>query len=340
MKLNEHNQEHLELIARYLANEMDENERANFEIDIALDPENTRLIDEMKREWTMIKRRKNSQEVNVEDAWNKLNSRLEAENLRPASSTVQRGVGSRSLLVYAAVLVGFAVIGATFLWFGNSEKIPQMVNVINEQKQGTIVKTLADGSIVYVGKQSNFGYPIKFSQNERKVELEGLAYFDIARNPAKPFIIETKDAYVQVLGTAFNVRSFRAKEFELIVERGKVRVTLKSDPSVSQVVVAGERLVINRSSLQKSQWTDDGSLAWRLGKMQFKDETLQNIIKVINRNYKSNITIADAQTASRRLTVTFDESSLSTITELICITLNLQCTKSGESLVLASSNEN
>ena len=54
MKLSENNIEHLELIAKYLANEMEENERANFEIDIALEPNNALLINEIKREWKML----------------------------------------------------------------------------------------------------------------------------------------------------------------------------------------------------------------------------------------------------------------------------------------------
>jgi Fe2+-dicitrate sensor, membrane component len=338
MKLNENNTEHLELIAKYLANEMDENERANFEIDIALEPSNARLINEMRREWKMLDKYNSRKEVNVDNAWEKLNARLEKESLVPQSEPQQRQLGSRRMLQYAAMLVGVAILGTASLWLMSKQEKPQMVSVNNAQGQSTMVRTLADGSIVYVGKQTAFEYPAKFSKTERKVELKGQAYFDVAKNPQKPFIIETKDAYIQVLGTAFNVKSFDQKAFELIVERGRVKVSLKKDPSVSQIVVAGEKLVIDNNNLQKSAWEDDGSLAWRLGKMQFKDETLQNIVRVINRNYQSNITIADAQTANRRLTVTFDENSLNTITELICITLNLQSEKRNNQIILSSTD--
>jgi len=334
MKLIENNTEHLELIAKYLANEMDENERANFEIDVALDPSNVKLINEMRREWKMIDRYSNRKNVNVNNAWEKLNARLEKDNLIPQSKPSYHRFGSRRMLQYAAMLVGVAILGTATFWAITKQEKVQMVSVLNAKGQSTMVKTLADGSIVYVGDQSTFEYPVKFSKSERKVELKGQAYFDVAKNPQKPFVIETDDAYIQVLGTAFNVKSYEQKAFELIVERGKVKVSLKNDPDVSQIVVAGEKVVIRKNSLQKSAWEDDGSLAWRLGKMQFKDETLQNIVRVINRNYHSDIVISDEQTANRRLTVTFDENSLSTITELICITLNLQSERKNNQIVL------
>jgi transmembrane sensor len=317
---------------------MDENERADFEIDVALDSSNARLINEMRRNWEMLGSYNNQKNVNASKAWEKLNERLHEENLVPPNAPLARSGGSRRMLQYAAMLVGLAILGAATFWAITRQEAPQMVSVLNAQGKNTMVETLTDGTIVYVGKQTTFEYPVKFSKSDRKVALNGQAYFDVAKNPQKPFIIETESAYIQVLGTAFNVKSYRPKEFELIVERGKVKVSLKSNPSVSQTVVAGEKMVISKNSLLKSAWEDDGSLAWRLGQMQFKDETLQNIVKVINSNYHSNITIADEQTANRRLTVTFDENSLSTITELICITLNLQSEKRNNQIILSSTD--
>ncbi len=338
MKLSENNIEHLELIAKYLDNEMEENERANFEIDIALDPNNALLINEIKREWKMLDSHNSNKRVNTNDAWDKLNTRLEEENLIPKAKSTKHSIVPRKMLQYAAVVAGIAVLGVTTFWATTKINKQQMVSVLNQQDQSTIVKTLADGSIVYIAQNTNFEYPIKFSKKERKVALNGQAYFDIARNPDKPFVIETENAYIQVLGTAFNVKSYESKTFELVVERGKVKVSLKKNPSISQVVVAGEKIVLGKNNLEKSAWDDDGSLAWRLGKMQFKDETLQNIVRVINRNYQSNIAIADEQTANRRLTVTFNENSLSTITELICITLNLESTKKDNQIILSPTN--
>ncbi|WP_047445441.1 FecR family protein [Alistipes sp. ZOR0009] len=338
MKLDEKNIQHVELIAKYLSNEMDENERANFEIDAALDPANAALITEMKREWNMLNNFEHKKKVDANKAWDKLSSRLETEKLIPNKEPSKSRFSTRLLLSYAAILIAIVATASGILWGINGKDNTQMVSVLNANNENTVVQTLADGSIIYLNSNTTFAYPQQFANNERKVTLKGEAFFDIARNPEKPFIIETADAYVQVLGTAFNIKSYAQNGFELVVERGKVRVTLKNNPSISEVVVAGERMDISQNQLQKSHWTNDGSLAWRVGKMQFKDETLQNIVTVINRNYNTSITIPEHEVASRRMTVTFDKNSVNDIVELVCLSMNLKADRQGAQTIL-SSNE-
>ena len=170
------------------------------------------------------------------------------------------------------------------------------------------------------------------------MELKGEAYFDIARNPQKPFIIETDGVIVEVLGTAFNIKTYDKDKFALVVERGKVKVSLKDDPSFSQIVVAGERMDLTNKLLVKSKWVDDGSLTWRIGRMQFKDETLQNIVRVINSNFNSKIAITNPEVANRKLTVTFENNSLKDIVELVCASMNLKATPVDGKTELTESN--
>lgn len=338
MKLDEKNIQHVTLITKYLSNEMDENERANFEIDAALDPVNAALISEMKREWKMLDKYSNKKKIDADKAWDKLSSRLDTEQLIPESPVQRPRFSTRRVLSYAAALVGVAAIASAILWGIKSTPAEQMVSVLNANSDNTVVQTLADGSIIYINNNTTFSYPKHFASDERKVALNGEAFFDIAHNPEKPFIIETDDAYVEVLGTAFNIKSYVKNGFELVVERGKVRVTLKSDPNTPQTVVAGEKMSISGDHLHKSQWVNDGSLAWRIGKMQFKDETLQNIITVINRNYDANISIPDAEVADRRMTVTFNNNSVNDIVELICLSMKLNYEHHGNQTILSNND--
>ena len=337
MKLDEQNKEHVALIAKYLANEMDENERANFEIDTALDPENAQLIANVKKEWIMLENSNRHKKIDTNAAWSKLSSRLEDENLIP-NQPAAKSLGFVRLLSMSAAAVVVAAIGITLFWNVTRESKSPMVSVLNANSHNTVVETLTDGSIVYLADNTTLSFPEKFSQKDRLVELKGQAYFDVAHNPQKPFIIETADAYIQVLGTAFNVKSYAPDSFELIVQRGKVKVTLKADEQISQVVVAGEKIVIDQQHLVKNRWVDDGSLSWRMGKMQFKDETLQHIITVVNRNYHASIVVPDQETANRKLTVTFHENSLETITQLLCVAMNLHQDKVGNDIVLVAND--
>lgn len=338
MKLNDQNS--IEQIAKYLANEMNENERANFEIDAALDRDSIVLINEMKKDWKMLDSYKNNKKVDTNRAWDKLNARFEQDSLIPTDQgNNNRKNNARMYMSIAAAFVGIIAIAASLVWGLKDNTSAKMVSVLNGVSGNTVVQTLNDGSIIYLNNKTSFSYPEVFASNERKVNLRGEAFFDITRNPQKPFIIETNDAIVEVLGTAFNIKSYEKNRFELIVERGKVRVTLKNHPEVSQVVVAGEQMNLSDNHLIKSKWVDDGSLSWRISRMQFKDETLHNIAKVINANYGSNITIPDAETSNRKLTVTFDNNSLNDILELICLSMDLKKTQVGDKIVISDANE-
>jgi ferric-dicitrate binding protein FerR (iron transport regulator) len=184
-----------------------------------------------------------------------------------------------------------------------------------------------------------FSFPVKFEENSRNVELKGEAFFDIMPNPEKPFIIETDEVLIQVLGTAFNVNTKNENSFELCVDRGKVKVTLKQDPSHEEFVVAGEKITASEHSLVKSKYTTDNSNVWYKQRMHFKDEPLQNIINVLNRNFNTTFVFDKKEIGNRKLTVTFHNETPETMTELICVTLNLKSQTLNGSVVLSENKE-
>jgi ferric-dicitrate binding protein FerR (iron transport regulator) len=108
------------------------------------------------------------------------------------------------------------------------------------------------------------------------------------------------------------------------VDRGKVKVTLKSDPSHSEMVIAGEKISSIKNILVKSKQTANDAAPWYKQRIHFKDETLQNIIHVLNQNFNTTFVLADNDIGKHRLTVTFLNETAETMTELICVTLNLK----------------
>ena len=94
-------------------------------------------------------------------------------------------------------------------------------------EQSTLVTTLEDGSIVYMGGETSLQYPEHFSMDKREVSLQGNALFDVTGNRERPFLIETEEVRIEVLGTMFHVKSDVGSTFELSVQRGKVKVALK-----------------------------------------------------------------------------------------------------------------
>lgn len=338
MKTDTDNPQNAAKLARYLSGEMSKAEMQLFELEISASEEDITSMEEMKKQWSALGKYKEPEPTDVHEAWNKLHSRLRNDNLVPAGQVSANSRLLPRLVKAAALLLLLLGIGAV-IYFTSRHTNPNMLSINTGNESNTLIKTLADGSVIYIAENSLFSFPERFEAGTRNVELKGEAFFDIASNPQKPFIIETSEAFIEVLGTAFNVKTENGTGFELIVDRGKVKVTLKSDPSGSQFVVAGEKITNVKNSLVKTKHSVSQATAWYKERMQFKDEPLQNIISVLNRNFNTTFVVAENEVGNRRLTVTFHNETAETMTELLCLTLNLKSQTINGSVILSEKKE-
>lgn len=332
MKLNNNNTRDFEIIAKYLSGEMSNVEVSQFEKQLEIFPENKIFVDEMKQKWEKIGNYQKTKEVDVNKGWQALYGRLDGEQLIPENKFVEHKLAPVWVKWAASIVVLLTIVSITFYSLQKDNTNLLSLQTGNESK--TLIQTLTDGSVVYLANNTTLSYPEKFSKDERKVNLKGEAFFDITPNPKKPFRIETDQVIVEVLGTAFNVKSENGNLFELAVERGKVRVTLKSNPSQSQIVLPGEKISTTDHQLVKSINDNRNYFSWRTHRMQFKDESLSNIVKVINKNYRTNIRLNSLDLGDRKLTVTFDNNSLNKIIELICLAHNLEQEVKSDSTII------
>jgi ferric-dicitrate binding protein FerR (iron transport regulator) len=340
MKTNENRQPDAETLAKYLSDEMSGDELSDFERENSVLDEDKISIESMKHKWSAMKEYKEPHAPDTLQAWNKLHARLGEEKLIPARNTEIKRWFMPSLLRVAAVILILMGVGVAIYLQVNRKSLVEMVELNTVNEANTLIKTLNDGSIIYIAQNSQFSFPKVFESDSRNVELKGEAFFDIASNPDKPFIIETDEALIEVLGTAFNVKTQNGKGFELIVDRGKVKVTLKKDPSHPEFVLAGEKINTVKNNLVKTKYIATNDHPWYKQRMHFKDESLQNIISVLNRNFNTTFVLAEKETGNRKLTVTFADETPETMTELICVTLNLKSQNINGSVVLSDNKEN
>jgi ferric-dicitrate binding protein FerR (iron transport regulator) len=257
-------------------------------------------------------------------AWKKLYTRLEQDQLIPDTVTDHRHrITPLALMAAAAVLILAVITPFVYRSYLRQPAAP-MIRIDTQNETATLIRPLTDGSLIYIARNSVFFYPVSFDRKTRKVELNGEAFFDIAPDPAKPFIIETRTAIFRVLGTSFNLQSNHTGSFELAVERGKVEVTLKADPARHTIALAGDKLTTLGNRLVRSKQIATGQYEWYKERMHFKDENLENIILVLNRNFNTNFALADDKTGKHKLTVTFQRETAETMAGLICTTLNLK----------------
>lgn len=277
-----------------------------------------------------IERKKNR----TDRAWNKLYLRLEQERLIPSREDEKL----RALplwkwgLAVAAVLALCIYSGISYF---TEDPSPDQTFLVQQNKElSTLVTTLEDGSIVYLGGETSLHYPEHFLPERREVMLQGQALFDVAGNKDRPFLIETNETQIEVLGTAFNVKSDGAAPFELSVQRGKVKVTLKKT-NQEVYVKAGETVILTSGKFHLDISKDNGQFARYLENMRFKDELLANILRVVNLHFSEKQLILSPELAERRLTVAFLNDSPEAVAELICLAMNLKCTREGNILKLS-----
>jgi ferric-dicitrate binding protein FerR (iron transport regulator) len=266
----------------------------------------------------------NTYRIDADKAWNILYSRLEKDQLL-TGETEQSHFRKRKLPLQWMAVAAAVCLGIIFsVFYFQQHKDNPLLVLKNKENSGALVATLEDGSIVYLAPNASISYPSAFTAKQRKVELDGNALFSVTKDKERPFVIETnKKVTIEVVGTIFAVRSSSGNPFELSVMRGKVNVCSNSDQTTVPVE-AGEIVHQYTGGLSKSKITDYKIFSRFTDKMCFKDEKLNNIVHAINTTFGSPVLITEESLNDRTLTVTFENNSVETMTELICAGLNLK----------------
>ena len=189
----------------------------------------------------------------------------------------------------------------------------------------TAQDTLPDGTTAFLNKKSSITYKFDKKTGTRKVALSGEGFFEVKHEEEKPFVIETEDAIVRDLGTAFNVKAYPDQDtIEVVVKEGLVQFYTKDDPGLN--LFAGETGIYSKrlKSFTKLQRADTNVFAYKTGVFAFHAVDLRSVIERVNEVYDARITLGSDKIADCRLTVSFTNEELETIVDIIAETLALQ----------------
>lgn len=172
----------------------------------------------------------------------------------------------------------------------NGEKSTQLAyNTLSNPKGSKVINmVLADGSKVWLNAGSVITYPIAFVENERSVSITGEAYFEVAHDASKPFMVYKDEVSVKVLGTRFNVNAFEddGEDIEITLLEGAVKV---KNGNVSSQLKPGEQARVGRQLKIMQQVNVDAVMAWKNGYFHFEDASLENVMERISRWYDVNV---------------------------------------------------
>ena len=197
------------------------------------------------------------------------------------------------------------------------------IEIIAPTGSRTVVQ-LSDGSEVHLNYGSKLKYPQNFNGNTRGVILLGEGYFNVVHNPEKPFIVKTGKLNIKALGTKFNVQAYPGEEFiaTTLVE-GKVLVDQTETNGNIKTIGAMEpgqhiNFNINSEVVSCTKGSVEKYIAWKDGKIVFKNESLVQVTDRLSRMYNVDFEIAD-NVKDYSYTVTFVDEPLFQILDLITI---------------------
>ena len=138
---------------------------------------------------------------------------------------------------------------------------------------------LSDGTIVYMNAKSRLHYPVAFYGEERKVYLEGEAYFEVTKDSLHPFVVQASNVTVRVLGTSFNVNAYPDREkMTTTLEEGKVQVVYGG---MENILTPGKQLIckLSTNEIEMREVDTEQFTSWKDGYYVFYKETLENIME-------------------------------------------------------------
>lgn len=263
--------------------------------------------------------------VSENDAWSRFQQRVGTNENTTRIVQLDTGISWRPILRIAAVFI--VLLGAAGAWFISQRGSRPLIVSSGEQIKQEV---LPDGSQITLNKQSTITYA--GNRKERKVQLEGEAFFNIAQDPGKPFVIKVNEVTVTVLGTSFNVKSTNGKT-EVIVETGAVEVTknhnsVQLKPHEKVVITAAENTPTKQSN------TDELYSYYRTQTFVCNNTPLWKLVEILNEAYGVNIVIANPEKRNLQINSTFTNSSLDSTLQVIGLTYEIAVEKQGSQIIL------
>lgn len=206
------------------------------------------------------------------------------------------------------------------------EKITIQNNHLVIPKGKTYQLLLSDGTRIWLNSETEITYPTRFVGNKREITLIGEAFFEVAKNKEKPFIVNANGMEVKVLGTSFNVSCYTAdKTISTTLIEGSVSVKTENKKTVT--ITPSEQFTYNRDNAKTDIRIVNTELftSWIDGKYIFKDATLEDIVKKLQRWYDFSVNYEDESLKYNHYSLIAErETNLDQLLEVISYTSNIK----------------
>lgn len=319
-----------EIKSRYIRGEASENEAKILLEWLEKNPEEQTAYYQEKDIWDSYAFVNNSQNYSSEEELLRLKRRIRFNTKK--SFSIPGPLKVAALLLFAFLsgwLVQFLVSNQ-----GTSDVVAEMREVV--VPNGQIHQLfLADGSRIWLNSGSKIDVPSVFTGNERKVSLEGEAFFEIAKDPEHPFKVEVKGQTIEVLGTSFNVRAYPdADVVQTTLHTGKIK--LHTSREVLNLLPGEQTHVhINTGKIQVKNVNPVNYYSWRDGRYELKDERLTDVFRLVERWYDVSITYDENDFKDMRFSVVLKRNkSVEHFLALLNLSIPIQYQKNMDEIII------
>ena len=315
-------QNEIEKIGRYINEKADENDIAWVEDFFAHGRENQGLRAHLENDWVDILQNTGKDDVNLKQMLDRVHHLIRAKESEKKKTLVYRI--NHVYTKVAAILLLPLIVGGS-LYFGylrsTSHTVAdrQVYSVIHAPMGSRVSFNLPDGSKGWLNGGSNLTYSLPFSEN-RKVALDGEAWFDVVHNEKQPFEISAGESKIKVLGTSFNVSAYKGEKFvEVVLLNGKVEFINESQTG-KVVLKPSEKLTLQDNRIRVNVVDPSKYKGWTDGKLIFRGDNMAEVARRIERWYDVKVEMVDKDLELFTFRATFIDDSLEDVLKLLSMT--------------------
>ncbi len=231
-----------------------------------------------------------------------------------------RTASLRRAMQWAAMIV-LPLLSALLVYLITSDQLPgnNRVTITAPNGEKAIV-TLADGSRVWINSGSALTYGNDFNRHDRKVSLDGEAYFEVAKDTQRPFIVHTREMDILALGTAFNVSAYSDENYaSTVLVEGKIKVNTGGQV---EILTENERAIVDKAShtLTTDRVYASDFIQWKDGNLYFENSSFDEIANTLSRVFNVEIRFASEKLRPLRFTGTLGNSSIRNALDILSLT--------------------
>ena len=317
-----------DLIAKVLTDEATAVEQAEVTRWLAESPTNQKYFADLKHIWTQSGDAADALNVDTDEAWARVQKRMHEP---PKKLTISWLSMPNIMKIAAAALILFGAIQFfnTLFNSGSTLQNKEIAAVATVSKD-----TLSDGSSITLNKQSSL--TTVFSKKERRVKMAGEAFFDVAHDTEKPFVIEVKTLEIKVVGTSFNVDNLsQVGKIVVVVETGKV--LLRGANGAEIYLEKNDKAVydVATGQFERSKNENKAVVAYK-NHIDFEKTTLRDAVKQINQLFDTHIEIASASIENCPVSTAYDKGVdlKYYFEEILGESIDLKVEKVGDKIIL------